>query len=299
MSNIFKYVIIIAGNHEYYFNEYHKTNKLIKSIANGITKKNVFFLQQNTLELDDVLPNIRILGCTMWVNYKTKATKKYLKVVNDFQRIKYSDKGITDIKADIDSDSDSDTNDNNDYITPKLVNKLHEKDVKWLNIELNKAKNDKKNVIILTHHAPSDFACVDNAFIKYPIAYSTNYESMEYLFNKPVIGWFFGHTHRNTDIMVSNNNWLCRIASNQQGYIYKQKSKYYMSSKVIHFPNNIDTSKNIVKFNKTIDPHNSFVNIDGKNALQTTLIMYNELKKEIKNKNKYVPKDDRESCNIM
>lgn len=71
MVDRFKYVIIITGNHEYYQNEFRSVNKLIaETIENNDKYKNkLFFLNNQVLELNDILPNIRILGTTLWVNY--------------------------------------------------------------------------------------------------------------------------------------------------------------------------------------------------------------------------------------
>merc|ERR1711933_437619 len=90
----FKYIIIITGNHEYYQNEYYSVHKLINDkISNTPKYKNkLHFLNNKVLELPDILPNIRILGSTMWVNYPKADEDENIAIqyeykINDFRRI--------------------------------------------------------------------------------------------------------------------------------------------------------------------------------------------------------------------
>ena len=121
-------------------------------------------------------------------------------------------------------------------------------------MELQKAETDGKQVIILTHHAPTNFRSIhpDNDHIESPLAYGMNYASMESLLKKPLIGWFFGHTHHNTDFLLRSDedrDWTVRIAANQQGYImgyHKNKApKDYADQKVIVFPNNHELNEDV------------------------------------------------------
>ena len=110
-------------------------------------------------------------------------------------------------------------------------------------------------MIILTHHAPTNFRSINldtNDPESKPLAYGMNYESMERLFREPVIGWFFGHTHYNTDFLLrseSDENWTVRIAANQQGYIAGHLADKapadYLDQKVIVFPNDHDVNKDV------------------------------------------------------
>ena len=79
-----------------------------------------------------------------------------------------------------------------------------------------------------------------------------NYASMQHLFKKPLVGWFFGHTHFNTDFLLQSEgdeDWTVRIAANQQGYImgyHKDNApKDYVDQKVIVFPNEHEVNKDV------------------------------------------------------
>ncbi|ETO27092.1 metallophosphoesterase-like protein [Reticulomyxa filosa] len=76
---------VFAGNHEYYTSEYHKVHASIQTICEGF--KNVHFLQCNTIEFPDVLPNIRIAGCTLWPSIDKKLHSQAMEQVNDYTMI--------------------------------------------------------------------------------------------------------------------------------------------------------------------------------------------------------------------
>lgn len=122
------------------------------------------------------------------------------------------------------------------------MNGFHDASILWLKSELKKAKADGKQVIVLTHHAPTNVYCVSDIAKENKIGFSMNFSSLEYFFRESVIiGWFFGHTHYNCDFFVQknrNSNDLIRIATNQMGYLpMKRMAPDYVDCKCIIFPN--------------------------------------------------------------
>ena len=252
----FECIIIITGNHEYYQNEYHEVEHIIKDkiTNNPLYVQKLKYLNNECLELPDILPNIRILGTTLWVNYP-KADEddniaiQYEYRINDFRRIRFKDP------------SNEEKTDKTPLLTSVNVNQLHRDAVDFLEREMERARKDEQKVIILSHHAPTNYNSIhpETDYKSDALAYGMNYASMEYLFKAPLIGWFFGHTHFNLDMLLrckDNKDWTVRIASNQQGYImgyHKDKApKDYSNEKVIVFPNEDERNKNVkvVKFDE-------------------------------------------------
>eukprot|EP01083_Nonionella_stella_P074804 203027_1 len=262
MCDRFDYIIIIAGNHEYYKAEYHSVHHLINSTieSNIKYKDKVYFLQNQVLELPDVLPNIRILGTTMWVNYPKANEDKNIAIqyeykINDFRRIQFNDDNKEEKESKI------------PLLTSINVNRFHDEAVQFLQAELNRAMEDDKQAIILTHHAPTNYKSVHPAtdHETNPLGYGMNYASMEYLFKPPLLGWFFGHTHCCCDFILKHlkskdEDWTVRIAANQQGYIMGYGKEYapkeYSNEKVIVFPNGHEQNENVpvIEF-KDVEKH--------------------------------------------
>ena len=193
--------------------------------------------------------------------------------INDFRRIRFN--GNND-----ENEEKKDDEKKIPLLTSVNVNKFHDESIDFLSKELQRAKEDNKDVIILTHHAPTDYKTIyPEADPKTnPIGYGMNYASMEQYFKKPLVAWFSGHTHSNCDYFVKSNDkkekdHLIRIASNQQGYIvgYNKNNapKDYSNNKIFVFPSNHKLNENVpqIEFNEfkkylidksTLIPNGSF-----------------------------------------
>lgn len=187
-STNWKNVFVIAGNHEFYKNSYKKT---IEIIENDVQEyKNIYFLNKNSVILNEYNPNIKIMGCTLWSKIPENLYENIENHINDYHLIR-------------------DCENNYKKINASYTNKLHENQVEWLTQELN---NSKYKNIVITHHAPS----FNNTFDYKYKGKITNYAfctDLENLFKNVEI-WIFGHTHYNTDIKIENT----RLISNQYGY---------------------------------------------------------------------------------
>jgi len=231
-----------------------------------------FFLNNNTLELD-ALPNIRILGTTLWIDYNEQIQSMIEASINDFKHIHIIDKNNINNNNNNDNNNDCHSHEEKEtrLFTVQDCNKIYQDNLKWLKKELNQAKNDGKYVIILSHHAPMDYLCVDPLNKEDPVSLSLEYSNLEYLFEPPLIGWFFGHTHYNCDYFVKlnkkkdfnmklfdnkfengydddDNYWFIRIATNQQGYLPTNelaKGLEYTESKVICFPHKYQGNQDV------------------------------------------------------
>lgn len=244
-SSKFKHVILIAGNHEYYTDSIDNVHEQINKIASQYT--NVHFLQCESLELPDIIPNHVILGCTLWVKFDEKHASKAMEQVNDYTWISTDDE----LKV---------------ALTTKDTDLMYDKHLDFIMKQCEKAKLEKKKVIVLSHHCPTDYKTIDPNYFN-EISYLMNYTNIEHLLQPPVTAWFFGHTHYNMDIMVkcdmkqmkdsqseetkTNNNddnddeEICyvRVSSNQQGYLHRGISDGYLLNKIIQFPILYDKDK--------------------------------------------------------
>jgi hypothetical protein len=122
-------------------------------------------------------------------------------------------------------------------ITVENVNQIHHEELKFLKDEIQKSKENKEVVVVLTHHAPLKTGTSfyeGKKFKSVNSAYATNLKSM---MGSPLFLWAFGHTH-----FTSHQNVKGTIVqSNQVGY-YWEKEKYceYDSTLIIEIPNKIE-----------------------------------------------------------
>jgi hypothetical protein len=77
----YKTVFLLAGNHEYYNNEYEETKKQMKELCTQFP--NVIFMDKTSIVVD----NIRILGTTLW-SYVPDENRKIVETsINDYRYI--------------------------------------------------------------------------------------------------------------------------------------------------------------------------------------------------------------------
>jgi hypothetical protein len=211
---------MIAGNHEYYnSNHYTKwsttgcdTIEARDSMMEMLVSHfhNVHFLQKGTFDIPN--SNIRILGCTLWSDYDLYNIPVIEKYMNDFKYISLS---------------------NNDHITPYELLNIHRDHVSWLKMALTEATNDKKEVIVMTHHLPH-LGLIDEHYKGHP-ANSAFVTDMTPIMDryKCIVNWFAGHSHSCKEILHTrsdNSTVLCTIHCH--GYP-DEHVKNYSTSKIV------------------------------------------------------------------
>ncbi len=183
-SRIFEYVIVIAGNHEYYHHNIDETDAMIYSITDDYA--NVIFLQNTTFIYDDYV----FVGTTLWSHIPDDIENHELYLIRDYHHIK-------------------------GYST-YMSNNLHETAVKFITETLETHK--EKKIIVLSHHAPS-IKCLDPKFYTDPL--NCCYMSrLDYLFRGNLKAWINGHTHFNFE---SNENGVLLYANCYRGNNYSKK----------------------------------------------------------------------------
>lgn len=112
--------------------------------------------------------------------------------------------------------------------------------VRWHNeqiqyIEETIEKNKNKRIIVMTHHAPLLRQGVTNPGLWKtvdPSVTSSFKSDLRNNFKENVIGWVYGHTHWNQNMIYRD----VIIASNQCGYIQDKIPENYNPSFVVSFP---------------------------------------------------------------
>jgi predicted phosphodiesterase len=195
VSQHFKKVFIIAGNHEYYQMSIttltmDEINKKITDLCNDLP--NVTYLNNTSVELNN---DIVILGTTLWTNVPTHLKSYIGQHMNDYKHIyKRVNNGIL------------------KNITVDDTCALHKKNVEWLKGDINKYQDTNKKLIIVSHHLPSNVFIAEK-YKNHPLqnGFVTN---LEYLMKEPICVWIAGHTHSN--INTEFNKIKCVV--NPMGY---------------------------------------------------------------------------------
>lgn len=181
-SQLFKYVFIITGNREYYGSTIIDTNNYIEKLCNQYN--NVIFLNKNSFDFDN---GIRIIGTTLWSEIDMKYRLSIENEIPDFKNIK------------------------NWTIDDHIHH--HKEDVAFIKNEIKKATRDNKALVVITHHCPFIYGTCRPEFndSKLTSTFSTN---LIELFDKPILGWIYGHTHHSLTKYVND----VFLVSNQCGY---------------------------------------------------------------------------------
>jgi Icc-related predicted phosphoesterase len=183
-----KPVIYVAGNHEFYGQEYFATVEALHRESAG---SNVRFLERESL----ILGEVRFLGCSLWTelggeeNDQLEALKK---CVNDFRKIRYQ----------------------GDILQFADYALLHRDSRRWLVNELEKPFDGK--TIVITHHAPTPWSWHESPGNPRRYAYCNDLK--ELFHNYEIAAWFHGHIHLVSDYRCAGAQILC----NPRGYFPDQ-----------------------------------------------------------------------------
>lgn len=197
----FKYVLHVAGNHEFYYSD-TKGTKNIQCTMQYINKKlklleshfnNYKYLDCETITLTINKKKYAFIGASLWAKVCLKDRDKIQKGMNDYNFIYMEDKSsvrkynITDMQ------------------------KMYRKHYKYIKDTLEKNKESKTPFILITHHKP-----VDDTNSAESDIYTQAYESNTYkILKKPIKLAIHGHTHKHYDKTING----IRYVSNPLGYI--------------------------------------------------------------------------------
>lgn len=187
-SENYAHTFVIAGNHEFYDNEYYSTLLKLEEIMSWV--HNVTFLNDKTVLVKWGLMDrqIRIFGGILWSD--TRETARSIEtIMNDYKKIKL----------------------NNFTIKPEDTSTFHKHTLSLIKKEVL----EEIPLIILTHHLPS-FRCIDTEYkALWYNDINTGYASNCDKIIKPSIKlWCHGHSHSYLDILIND----VRVIRNPMGY---------------------------------------------------------------------------------
>jgi predicted phosphohydrolase len=196
-SDKFKYVVLIAGNHEYYMGQsIDEVNNMIQLICSQYN--NVVFLNNSTYYCEEY--DLYVVGSTLWTDING-LTNDNIVGYNDFNKI--------------------------DSMNLDTMNELHSKSIEFLSNELGRLEGSKSKVIVMTHHLPS-YKMIHNKYKGSPLSplFANNMD--EYFEKYKIDVWICGHSHA---IMKETIN-KTQILLNPMGYPgenYKTRPNAYFS----------------------------------------------------------------------
>lgn len=183
VSEDFKQVIMVVGNHEYY----HISNpNLIKEPSLEIElRHNVHYYNNKVVKIDDV----NFICSTLWSNIPQTDAWTVVKGVACFENIQHG----------------------RNKITVDKWNNLH-RDAKFFIVNAIADLKDEKKVVV-THHVPTRL-CVATEHKNSSINTAFATELYDIIHDSDINYWIYGHSHRNIDVEINGTN----VVSNQFGY---------------------------------------------------------------------------------
>lgn len=184
ISPLYKTILVIFGNHEYYGSSINDAEERFKENLYKNQIENVLFLQRDRYIVD----NLYILGATLWSYIPPEHENLITYVINDYNYIK--------------------------NFTVKDSNEIHKIDREYLasRIDHIRSINPNAKILVITHHAP---LVKGTSHIKYEgndtnCAFSSDLSDIVSKVNY----WICGHTHHSNRFKHGD----CEIILNCRGY---------------------------------------------------------------------------------
>ena len=200
MSERFKNVFYVMGNHEHYNSPFNDTANIIQSAIDELGVSNIYFSTNFSVNLQDY----QIIGATLWTDFNGNNPLDKMVAengMNDYHKIKYRISSqmqhpkFRKLSAD-------DT----------LVQ--HYKDRDFIFKEIDIAKKANKKIVVMTHHTPSSLSIHPNfqGSALNPAFYTELTNDISMLDYEMV--WCHGHVHNSFDYQIGK----CRVLCNPHGY---------------------------------------------------------------------------------
>ncbi|MFC4634346.1 metallophosphoesterase [Dokdonia ponticola] len=195
VSDDFKAVYLIPGNHEYY-GGYDVSTGLVST--REAIRSNVFLVNNHTETIDGVY----FIFSTLWSRIQ-KNILAVLRGMTDFRKIQYQNKKLT-----IDH-----------------FNALHDACFEFIKSEVQ--REGKK--VVVTHHLPSEL-CMAAEFKNSLLNDAFCVEKTNFILNSNIDYWIYGHSHRNLkDFEIGST----KMMTNQFGYMGLQEHYSFNLEKII------------------------------------------------------------------
>lgn len=193
-TSLWKVVVYVPGNHEYYGVSIKQGNELLAQLAHEVNLDHkgspLRVLNPGTIVIDD----IPIVGGTLWshIPHREKAISK--RGIADFVQIE--EHGVDDHNKLFETES-------------RILRKLH--------------KNSNRKCIVVSHHCPSRFMArlPTRAWCEADLSAAFGTDNLLDLFDSNKIHcWIYGHTHQNREAVVDSISLKC----NQKGTFEQNRS---------------------------------------------------------------------------
>ena len=186
-SRAYKKVFVILGNHELYGTSPENAAKKLREQCKAY--ENVVFLNRDTydLDLDGTESDIRVAGTTLWSRVEDEQLRDVRCFIADHRTI---------LGWSVEE---------NNY--------AHEQSVKWLRKEADRAREDGKKLVVISHHAPILNSCPKHRGSPLSSAFETDLTGLIRA-NPHIVVWMHGHTHHSYRTTVGET----LVVSNQYGY---------------------------------------------------------------------------------
>lgn len=185
VSDAYKQVIVIPGNHEFY--KLFDINKLYNGWSFEI-RKNVTCYYNIVLPLDN---DTDLIATTLWTRINLQDAYQTEAAITDFRRIRYGDEPL-------------------DWTR---FNDEHYRCFHFL--EQAVKQSEAKHIIVATHHVPS-FELLAPEFKGSRLNGAFTVELGNFIAESPIDYWLYGHSHRNINKVIGNTSCIC----NQLGYVF-------------------------------------------------------------------------------
>ncbi len=199
LKAIGKPVLYVAGNHEFYNNEY---NRVLNTLRKECEGTNIVFLEKDQV----IIQGVRFLGCTLWADLYIEGEQKAVaigKSLNDFRRVDYDSEAFN----------------------QKHFSALHHESKAWLEAELVKPYQGK--TVVITHHAPTEWSWIETPNALKKMAYCNDLKALFHEYEIAV--WFHGHVHNMGDYRIAD----ARILSNTRGYVGRRMVSGFDINKIV------------------------------------------------------------------
>lgn len=193
MSQQFKYVIIVLGNHDFWGGDIQEEYLNYRTSIASQDLFNVFLLQNSSLYFD----GLKIIGATLWTDYL------------DENHVCFSNAEISGMKDYVF------INDGEKKISAKRLLAEHKQSKNYIFENTQKDYADQK-IVVITHHSPSYKSRAEhliNDANKITIGlYHSNFDNL--IAKSKIDLWIHGHSHYAVNYFINNT----KIIANPRGY---------------------------------------------------------------------------------
>lgn len=196
LSDSFRYVFWVPGNHEYYyFNLLDKQGSFKEALRDNI------FIVNN---LNEKINDINFIFSTLWTEINPAKSFEIRQRLNDFYVIKYGE----------------------DVLTPEIYNTLHKQSLDFIK-SATQTPNEKK--IVVTHHVPT-YLNYPQEYKNSVLNSAFAVELYDFIDQSGIDFWIYGHTHYNTPEFSIGKT---KLLTNQLAYVFHNEHKTFRPDKVL------------------------------------------------------------------